>query len=97
MPHSHKQFLQFLIENGKMWSWPYLRECINDYSEQECEEWHKTIIEKWLVYYKERWKELLNIASRDEIETVWRECIKPQGRYFQFANEYFSSIFESDD
>lgn len=85
---SHKQFLQILVQSGKMWSWPYLRECVDTYSEQECENWHKTIIEKWLVFYKERWEELLNIASRDEIETIWRECIKPQGRYFQYANEY---------
>ena len=89
-----KEILRQLLYEGRMWSYPELRDMIDNLTEEECQSDRDEIIDKWLVYHTAEWETLLSLGeTKDSIIARWKASVKRQGSYFQYANEYLEREF----
>lgn len=90
-----KEILRQLKNEAKMWSYPGLLEALGTYTEEECRQYYRDeVIDKWLVFHTTEWETLFSLGeTRDSIIARWKESVKRQGRYFQYANEYLEREF----
>lgn len=89
-----KEILKQLLDEGRMWSRPGLRDMFDNLTEEECQSDRDEIIDKWLVYHTKEWETLLSLGeTKDSIIARWKASVKRQGSYFEYANEYLEREF----